>query len=113
MRLFELAQALKTSDRDLFRQTQALGLEIPNIVSVVEEDDERRIRDAFKRPLEADIVAENRRVAEALAAKSAVAAGIVATEREADAAALDAARERARKFLRLTHEEVAAPVPAV
>ena len=111
MRLYELAQQLKTSDRDLFRQAEALELEIPNIVSVVDADDERALREAFKRPLEADIVAENRHVAESLAAKSAEAAKIIAAERAADAAALDAARERAQAFLKLTHEEITAPVP--
>ena len=85
MRLFELAQELKTSDRDLYRQAQALELEIANVVSLLDPEDERALRDGFQRPLEADVAAEERRVAAALEAKRIEAADLLRSSIAADA----------------------------
>ena len=61
MRLFELAQELKTSDRDLFRQAKGLGLEVTTVVSLLDEEDEAALRSGFHRPLAADYVEHHRR----------------------------------------------------
>ena len=53
MRLYELAQELKTSNRDLLRQAEGLGLEVRTILSSLDDEDEASLRAGFKRPLEA------------------------------------------------------------
>jgi len=99
MRLFELAQELKTSDRDLFRQAKGLGLEVTTIVSALDEDDEAALRKGFHSRLAADLAVEERETAAALDAKRAEAAAQLRAAIEADAEALDAARLRAQALL--------------
>ncbi len=95
MRFYELARELKTSDRDLLRQAEALGLTISTVVSSIDDEDESAIRTAFKRPLAADIAREENEVRAALAAKSLTAADALRASIAAESAELRAAQERA------------------
>ncbi len=115
MRLYELAQELKTSNRDLLRQAEGLGLEVRTILSSLDDEDEASLRAGFKRPLEADLAVADRKAEDALALKRAEAADLLRSSIAADAPALEAARERAAAFLTFDHPlgaDAKAPAPA-
>ena len=118
MRLFELAQELKTSERELFRRAQSLDLEVLTFVSPLDDDDAQTLRDDLRSHarLEADIARDDKLADEKLAAKATEASALLVSIATADAPALDAARERAQAFLSFTHsltdENAKAPAPA-
>ena len=74
MRLFELANELNTTARDLFHQAKAMELEIPNVISTLDAETEASLRSGFHRRLEADVAREDAMVRAALAAKAEAAA---------------------------------------
>ena len=76
MRLYELAKELKTSDRDLLRQAEDLGVEARTLLSSLDDEDEAKLRAGYKRPLEADLAVADRKAEAALALKRAEAAAI-------------------------------------
>ena len=113
MRIYELAKELNATSSDLLRQAKALGLEVTNTFSSMDEDDESTLRQGYKPKISFEIADANRARAEKAEAKAQAVRQIFAETFDAERALLQATIERAEAAAKEAPSGLGATAPAV
>src|SRR5690554_919829 len=94
MRVFELAQSLKTTGADLLRRAQSLKLDVHSPLARLDDDDIKALREHLaQHPSEDDVASQAK-----LAAKRKRVRERQAADREREAAALNETVARAKRI---------------